>query len=501
MRALLKDAARRPLSFQFACAIALSAALPVPNTFGQDYYQQQQRNAQFQFQAYQQQQQYEQQQRQQQETQRQQQYQETLRQNQRYYDQQQQQNRQAQEESNRRQQNEFTRLQEEEQRRNRERLDWSPVYDDSVTSNGSVEPAHPGSPSPDRPSDQLSDDDRPVSASSHSWLSRFVSLVALMLLCIAIGAFATMFVYLRHNPAAPDRPHTFEFTLSRFNQQVADAANHIQVRARATVASCWCVLRQIIGNAKLRLVKLIPPRRLVLRFSCFVLGISLMACSLFGFANDEVLTGFTLLTIGYAIVTVGWLLPRHTSRVAKEPRVSEEPRVSKEVVTSEILSIMPKQFADIRQPAVSTPHVGKVDGNRLTPSIEMGEAAAGCERRVDHAHLREETVPLERLLYCGHCVKQFHVSGQGEVAVRLIPCPHCGVALQRADGKSSSTIDSDIAWLPIISVYCEQCHGLIDVPYVSIGKTISCARCSADLFVPDTESRVKQLQHLCEPVK
>jgi hypothetical protein len=87
-------------------------------------------------------------------------------------------------------------------------------------------------------------------------------------------------------------------------------------------------------------------------------------------------------------------------------------------------------------------------------------------------------------LKCQPCGKQYNVRGDGNVGVRLIPCPQCGAKLEPTAPQPRVASTADPEWVPIVSVFCKACHGLIDVPYASIGSSIACPRCRADLPVP-----------------
>jgi len=127
------------------------------------------------------------------------------------------------------------------------------------------------------------------------------------------------------------------------------------------------------------------------------------------------------------------------------------------------------------------------DDCRIDPAVPAHATQPTHATPPAPAHITP-AAPAGTLLMCVPCNKGFNVRGAGEVSYRLIPCPNCGSPMQPAGGRAENPLANDANWVPIISVLCKGCHGLIDVPYASIGKTIDCPRCQAELTVPAVEN-------------
>lgn len=210
-----------------------------------------------------------------------------------------------------------------------------------------------------------------------------------------------------------------------------------------------------------------------------------MILSGYWIVTGQILIGFLSMTAGYVIIAALWLTSWNRRAETSNPLMDTQMPPVK---------VLPPTASKVRPHNILTVQQSRVGQELVASAIDLGHSTATHWHSVDCAPSHHTPPPdspasaeSSRSLHCSDCNKRFNVRGQGELSVRLIPCPHCGVALQRANGEQPRTRTNEPAWAPIISVYCGHCHGLIDVPYGSIGTTISCPRCYADLPVPDTE--------------
>jgi hypothetical protein len=371
----------------------------------------------------------------------------------------------------------------------KEQKTQKPVQDTSglTGSNGSA-PSNAGSV-PAAPAaatgqpEQITHEKSPVSA---GWIAVFLCAVAaigLVLFCLlaGAGAGATVMALLWNAPEKHPGP-------ARHTHPSWRAANHSQrwtfkaerfIRLYFGPAS-WNplpVVGAVSRGTKARLVRFVPSRRTALRLACFALGIALMAISGFWFVKGESLTiGFVLLVCGYLIVVAAWVWPLYRS-LATSNTVKERPRKQEQGPEKDL----PTTVVTVEQ--------SRVDQELVAPAAHLGFSTSTYWHSVDCEQSQPKQKPLEftRRLRCRKCNTQYNVKGKGTLAARHIPCPKCGAPLQRAGGAPPKFEPQEPGWVPIISVLCKQCCRLIDVPYASIGKLISCPRCYADLPVPDTE--------------
>lgn len=488
-----KLATRRGWLLRWTCAIALLAALAPTRCHGQYNSQQQQ----WQYQAEQQRRAMEQQMRQQQEARQQQNYQDNLRLQQQQYNQQQQQQRRTQEENGQRQRQYYTQQEEETRNRLRNQQYWSAEYDDSASDGGETADLE----SQFGPSDSLANDGMPSSAGprSNSWWP--ISSVGWMLAWFVGGVLATAIVFRCRSLTALDGLRISRFALSQTKRWISTAVRLLG--SSISAAGSWLQrrVRHFTQGVKTQLVRMIPSRQLVRWVGHLALGTSLVLLagfalvnllSGFAFANSEIIAGFVVVTIGFGIaVTAAWLGPWHLSRDFAELPLKSMPPVAQ---TPEVLG-----HTHENSPPPPLAIVNPIEVPSTIPSVEGArDAHPSTEDQPRSVAIPADSVGL---LCCDPCRKQFNVSGQGELAFRLILCPSCGVAMRRTGDQQPSMLESERNWTPIVSAFCEHCHGLIDIPYGAIGSTISCPRCDASMFVPDKEDQVKRLQSMSHLVQ
>jgi hypothetical protein len=219
---------------------------------------------------------------------------------------------------------------------------------------------------------------------------------------------------------------------------------------------------------------------MVFRASCLLVGTALVILSLFGFTTGQILASSILLTIGYAIATSWWLISLISwTRPPKGPDLEEVEYLAatrRPIQSGAVRPVIRPVNRLANDDAVPAPHFGlssEIANQSLTPAHVPAHSAANPLPADDVVRLQ-----------CSPCGKQFHVRGQGEIAYRLVPCPECGTAMESLGPIHVELIPTDPAWMPIVSVLCKECHGLIDVPYSTFGTLIPCPRCHADMHVP-----------------
>ncbi len=334
---------------------------------------------------------------------------------------------------------------------------------------------------------QFSDEKVPDSARWRTVFWETVAVTGLILFCLIAGTGAAAIILLWNKPekvahqAKLTRSTWRPFPQNRFKWWAFETKRFIGLRV---VSACWKpqrVVGAVVQDGKGWLVRLVPSRRLVLQLVSIAFGISLMTLSGYWFVQGRILMGFLSMTLGYAIIVAVWLLSWN-HRAAVDDAPIGTPRPLDEIFPHTIL---------ILQASPTYEHL-------VTPVFDSGATT------VTHCHYvhsaqsqqRPASAELSRRLRCGDCKTQYNVRGQGELAARLVPCPRCGATLQTAGGGQSSMTTSEAAWAPIISIFCHQCHRLIDVPYASIGASVCCPSCEGDLPVPDTVNRVKLLRQM-----
>jgi hypothetical protein len=297
----------------------------------------------------------------------------------------------------------------------------------------------------------------------------------LMFAGLVLGAIATWVVLdERHNPDS--RMSSGSLTAAAFKHRFVAAASRISATLPAVIARSKAALRRAGQQTNARLRRLIPSRRLVLRTACFVAGTALVLLSLVGFSTGRILESSIILPTGYAIAVCGWLLPWNRPRAVA---VNQPAARSKIAVSSFSRSWPP---ASAVPPAVA---INDSISEPLPPASGLGFACDTIDqRRLDYAICSPAIPPgTAAHLVCSPCGKQFTLRGEGDIGLRLIPCPQCGSALE-AIGAKQPPIALEPGWMPIVSVLCKGCRSLIDVPYSSFGTSIPCPRCHADLTVP-----------------
>jgi hypothetical protein len=242
--------------------------------------------------------------------------------------------------------------------------------------------------------------------------------------------------------------------------------------ARATLADS---LYRTAQSARRQLRRLVPSRRQVLRTTCFIFGANLVVLSLFGFLNGRILESSIILPIGYALAASMWLLPWTGQRTGPD---------AEEVA---YLAAADAPASGTAEPAPrQSPPRAKIAGPKAPP-VSVAPASATVDNR---SAPEAAPVPLAFAtgkagqLKCTPCGKQYNVRGDGDVGLRLIPCPQCGAALESGGARTTVATPADPTWVPIVSVACKACRGLIDVPYSTFGTSIPCPRCHSNLTVP-----------------
>jgi hypothetical protein len=307
---------------------------------------------------------------------------------------------------------------------------------------------------------------------------------------LSSGAFATLVVlYGRRKSPSTDDPETnpVEQPLDNAKQKAAALASVIRSRLLATKIKLRLWFRRMARITKGRLRRMVPSRQMVLRLAFLLVGTALVVLSLVGFTKGRILESSILLPLGYGIAVSSWFLSWR--RLGRGPDVEEL-----------------EYLAAIRQPPPSMPRrveaairptakaVARHADNPATPAphFRFGfDILDQSEPPTDIPTLQlADPLPADNgvRLQCGPCGKQFHVRGQGEIAYRLVPCPECGSAMESLGAKRTDILPKDPTWVPIVSVFCKQCSGLIDVPYSTFGTSIPCPRCQADMFVPRVAS-------------
>jgi hypothetical protein len=221
---------------------------------------------------------------------------------------------------------------------------------------------------------------------------------------------------------------------------------------------------------------LVPSRRFLARSTCLVVGSGLVVFSLLGFASGEVLQSFIILPIGYAIAVCFWVLPWKSSLTAAQVAQWH----SNEILVPAPAPSRRVSLAGGTRSKAGTPTRVNVSFKPRGFSFKWNRQRTGEIASSTSVCVAKESVQL----VCGPCGKQFRVRGEGQLGGRLIPCPQCGSTLGTNDKRSGTDARKDPSWVPIVSVVCKHCRGLIDVPYSSLGKSVACPRCESELPIP-----------------
>jgi flagellar motor protein MotB len=502
---MAKDGVIRARAVQWACAIALVAALPAAESSGQQsYYQQQQAfQQQQQQQAYlqqaqgyaQQQQQQEQQRRQQQESQLQQQKQQIWEDQQQQYEDQQARNRQDEElyRQARMRDEESQRQYDEAAKRRRDQEEWSTypsIEADSSSPTSAASDLSIGATQNSTPDNGFQSADvspageEPVSSGIRLLVLGGIAATGLTLLGLIVGAIVTLTAVRRKGGATIDNaqdsselsaPAAMQTSYDRVRSGIETAVNNFRI-----------LFRRALRRGRRLAGRMVPSRRFLARSAFLLFGTGLVLVSLVGFANGQVLISFIILPIGYAIATCFWLLPWNSTRSVSGNQLSA------------ITAPTPAPVHAPPRPAATRPHLARAakpaSGNlKSTVDFESKPEAVRPYHAAHHGHKPEPFTTATRVqLVCIPCGKQYDVRGEGNIGVRLIPCPQCGSALAAIGAQKVDPIVNDPSWVPIVSVLCKNCRGLIDVPYSTIGTSVACPRCQAALPVPRVAGHIKQ---------
>jgi hypothetical protein len=320
-----------------------------------------------------------------------------------------------------------------------------------------------------------------------------VTIVGLLVLWVFTGFIAIIIALRRSRPSGSAPQWIAPFSSEPVKRWALDAVDRIGWCLH--LASSWVEVSWLraVRGAKRWIVSLIPSRRTVFHCACTLLGVALVVISWFGFVNSNVWPvwqSFIVLSLGYALAAVNWFVPlgwleRH--RLARQQAETDGES------TPFLTPVSDSSLSLAAAPAVQINFITK-------PAAKPRPMVETVIQRQDSAHEARLSLNADtaRLLHCVPCGKFFNVRGQGALGVRVIPCPQCGTALKKINGESTVTIniESNSGWAPIVSVLCQECRGLIDVPYAVIGRPVACPRCRAELSMPDVEDSIKQLQKL-----
>ena len=303
--------------------------------------------------------------------------------------------------------------------------------------------------------------------------------LGLILLGLVVGAIAT-FVVLHRRPETLSNDDTpgnrAGPSLNNTKQHASEVANRIRSRIVATKIKLKLSIRRAARNTKRRLRRMVPSRRLVARFASLLLGIALVGLSLVGFSTGRVFESFIILPIGYAIAAGAWLLPGRSTSAHPNNQLPANSPAGGELPATRRAAIRPMALSPANPASVT-----------IVPAQDLGFKfdATGQHQEPDGVHIFTTSAMENALqLVCGPCGKQYSVRGEGNINVRLIPCPQCGSAMETIGAQQTGTVPNAPDWVPIVSVFCKECRGLIDVPYASFGTSVACPRCQAELPVP-----------------
>jgi hypothetical protein len=494
----------RASAFNLAWLLGIVAALHVEESAAQNSYQQQQQAylqqqiQQQQQQSYQQQlagqhylrQQQEQQQRQQQQDEWQRKQAELARQFEQQQSEQQARLRQAEEiDAQRRRSQEWVEQQDAERRR-RESLSEDPPGDVAAMEFDDDQGAEVAPPLPAPVERRESESpgstaDRPVAA----W--PFVALAAIAAGLMA-GALATWaLIDWRRRRETQQLPAGPRSSINDLGIHAAQLAANIAARMQNVKLGLARSLRNAARNTKRRLRSMIPSRQMVIRLACLLVGSALVLLALFGFTQGRLWESSLLLPVGYLLATGFWILAWKKRQQGPDTEEIEYLAAASKAVPATPSPEVAPHLATPTLPAANRPFPQPT-------ALFAGEIALPEPHfafRFDLAEKDQPPLPTLPLatplppagavrLQCRPCGKQFDVRGQGEIAFRLVPCPQCGSAMETLGPKRTDIIPEDPAWVPIISIFCQGCRGLIDVPYSTFGTSIDCPRCQANLPVP-----------------
>jgi hypothetical protein len=209
-----------------------------------------------------------------------------------------------------------------------------------------------------------------------------------------------------------------------------------------------------------------------------------------GFAKGDVLQSFIILPIGYAIAVSCWLLPQK-SRIPITP--APQPQ-SHDFPAAAPPSARRVRLVGGTRSKAGTPTRVNVSFRPRGFAFKWKKPQAG-----GFARSTGTTVEIESpKLVCGPCGKQFRIRGEGQLGARVVPCPQCGSALSTTANDSNVAVRKNTSWMPVVSVACKHCRGLIDVPYSSLGKSVTCPRCECELPIPIVNRRTAEDRDLSQ---
>ena len=484
------------LSLVLVCAWFLGAVVLFTDEAAAQYqssYQQQQMMQQQQ-QAYNQQlagqyylrQQEEQQRRQQEEQQARQRQEQIFQDQQRQLEQQQAQNRQSEEERLRRQQDDNWRRQQEEEN-DRRRRDQNSSW--RTQAGGGPNPSPPDSaPVPDTvttPSNQPSTGFVPRMASAFGSTSRWgLTVLGLALIGLGLCVVAARVLTRRSTGATPagNSQSGIDPLATRAARMASQTRAVVSSNTRTVIAKLCVLVRRAAESALLRLRQLVPSRLTALRIGCLLVGLALLVFSFIGFTKGNIFSSFVLLSVGYAIASCFWFLRWFLERASST-------------------ETMPALAGLRGAPAQIRPRTRQAARANLAGDLEQRQRENASELPVASTNVR--TVRLK----CKPCGRQFDLRGAGALGFRQILCPHCSSALEvEGDQQTTTEVMAPVGVSPaVVSVVCNGCRGIIDVPSSAVGTLVPCPRCQARLFVPGEAPAMPQVSlgdhHEIEPMR